>query len=154
MKEKKALELALANATLPGVNAVAEAFGVGTNTVRRAAVKVEQIPHLRAEWHETKRRSARDLHDDRIVFLRAAMKDLVRRIPDMSDRDLVGAYKIVSEHHEVARIDGDEYVEEVEHGRLIADASSSEQENPLGDGTSEGRAQETAVEWIVHRASR
>lgn len=150
MKERKALDLALAAATLPGVSAVAEAYGVGATTVRRAKGEVEQFSHLRGHWIETKKRAARDLHDDRIKFLRAAMADLTRRIPDMADRDLVGAIKIVAEHHEVARIEGDE-AEEYEHGLITAHTRGEQSEDSVGDGAGEGPA---AVEWIVHRASR
>lgn len=101
LKPHKAEELAL-DAHILGKQRAAKKHRVAERTVERANQQVREDPVLSECVGNKKRQMAEALHGKRVQFLEKAIAQLEQRIPVMEDRDLVGAYKIIADHHEVA----------------------------------------------------
>lgn len=129
MKPAKALEYALARAETSVVKA-AEAMGTVPSQIERAVYQVRSDPALLAAFHARRAAAARDLHDDRVLVLRAGLAELLRRIGTMDDKELIQAVQAVAELHEVADValreaEGVVNVEHTVTGRGSEEASAT-----------------------------
>ena len=101
MRPEKAEKLALDAHSL-GEKAAAKRNKVSERTIYRAAAQVASDPVLAESVNEKKIRMSEELHDQRVEVIRLMLDGMKRRLPSMEDRDFVGAYKIVTDSHEVA----------------------------------------------------
>lgn len=103
MRPQKALEIALARAesTVP---ATAAKYGCSLQTVEGAVRQVRDDPALLEAFRARRAQASRDLHDDRVAVLRAGLREILRRIETMGDKELVQAVQAVAEIHEVANV--------------------------------------------------
>ena len=103
MKPEKAIELAL-DATHFGDAEAAKKYGVSERTARRAKTQVARDPVLASVVHAKRKEIADRLHDLRTEALSdgiARMRALMASSEVL--RDVAGAYKILADHHEIAR---------------------------------------------------
>lgn len=135
MKPEKALAIAL-DAAASDVHKAAKKHKVHRATVDRARAQVEATPELREIAKLKKKEMAERLHDKRVEVIELMLDGLKVRLPTMEDRDFVGAYKIVTDNHEVAlRVIADA------DGPRSADREPSQPDQPPareGPGGSEG----------------
>lgn len=102
MKPDKAIELALDAHSMGDDESAARQHGLSDRTIRRAKKQVSEDPVLAAIVHDKKREMAERLHDKRVEVIELMLDGMKGRLPSMEDRDFVGAYKIVTDSHEVA----------------------------------------------------
>ncbi len=101
MKPEKAEGLTL-DAFTTDKEKAAKKGGVSVRTVERAMKQVNDTPALAESVSLKKKRMAEEMHDVRVVFLKENIRRMHELLPASELRDVAGAYKIVSDHQEVA----------------------------------------------------
>lgn len=102
MKPDKALELALDAAAMNSTADAAKKHGRTQRSVQHAVEQVTKDPVLSLTFAQKKKQMAEELHDLRVGFMKAALAEMLNKIPTGELRDVTGAYKIVADHQEVA----------------------------------------------------
>lgn len=103
MDNARALELSL-DATHFGLDEAAKKHAVHVSTIGRANRQVRENPALAAIALAKKRDIAERLHEKRTKALDVGLERILA-LMELSGvlRDVAGAYKIVADHHEIAR---------------------------------------------------
>lgn len=146
MKPEKALEMALDAHALDSTAKAAKKHGVSERTVFRANAQVAADPAMTENVTAKKKELARELQQLRMETMREGLNQIRLKMPDGELRDVAGAYKIVSDSHEVAqevlsvgldnvRPSPDKDAEEVAQGTVVVTAPSGWLESPAVGGS-------------------